>query len=92
MCVLTALQAEKLEQRGELPNCEFHQHIRVREALDLVGDNDGMGGARLVQHSDSRMRITRLPRIVRWHGVPCFYDAMGAMGPTVMQPLYEPTR
>jgi hypothetical protein len=100
VCVLDPVRADDYEGRGVIPDCKFHEHVKVSIADSMVGPNDGTAFARRLQaqrmpdtgYFDRQERITLLPRIVSWHSVPAWMDESGAKGPSVMQPVYENLR
>lgn len=100
VCLLAPDHAEALEQRGVVPNCEYHQHVSHKNAdsmIAVVFDRpklkffEGEGEARTVDtpsyRYDGKRRITFMPRILGYAGrAP--YTPYGK-GTSTMQAIME---
>ena len=98
--LLSAVQAEVLEDTGVAPDPQFVTFISAREARERVGAADGTGIARWVEPADSKLHyryVTPVARILGWRAVSRS-DSYGRMTPqgyrgmSVMQPVLEKLR
>lgn len=79
VCVLAADHAEALEERGIVPDCNYHEHIQhavadQRIALEFDASSrravEGWGAARTVRSLDGRRRITPIAKILGFASRP----------------------
>lgn len=83
VCLLAPDHADALEQRGVVPDCQHHDHIKHAEADKLIGV-EGWGVARTVFSQDGRRRITRIPSILTFASRQ---SGIGG-GPQVLQAVF----
>lgn len=73
VCILAPDHAEALEERGVVPDCDFHRHLshgQADKALNRQRDEtnrltiEGWGSHRTVMARDGRRRITPIASIL----------------------------
>lgn len=102
--LLSDVQAEALETKGEVPDKQFVKFLSPSEASDRVGDMPGYGIARWVEPKDPKLAyryITPVARILAWgaRSHSCNLDIGSSTrltfvprGLSVMQPVLERLR
>lgn len=89
VCVLASDHAEALEDRGVIPNCQYHEHVTHREADERIAAvrcqasgqmREGHGRYRSVEATDGRRRITLVAHILA-------YVSMKSRGPQIFRGL-----